>query len=158
MKQLVVYFYPLGTYASTTKIKNYSKTGSKCFVQYTFDKVSLRAFSRYRYNQTSFLNYCYDSVYEVLQSFYEMDSLQDQCSWACYTARQAKHMQTCSTNKVQPSSTLLQREQGKILNNLLSKKIDDLLENYDLERFLSKLKMSFLEFEKIYMEYNGLKH
>jgi len=62
-----------------------------------------------------------------------------------------------SSEKIKPAATLLQREQGDVLEKLLSMDIDELLGNYDLERFLSKLKMSFLEFEKLYMEYNGLR-
>ena len=157
MNMLVLYFYPLGTYAGNRKIKTFSVSKKKVFVRYELDSAALHAFSRYRSQPNCFLNYIYDSVYKTLESFYDMENLHGLCSWGCYTERQYLFMVAKSSEKIKPAATLLQREQGDVLEKLLSMDIDELLGNYDLERFLSKLKMSFLEFEKLYMEYNGLR-
>lgn len=150
---LVLYIYPLGTYAGSRKVKSYSYSGQKCFVPVYISLQDIRHFCRYKqtYPMKS-IDRLYQQITNALLKKYD-EELFLQCSWTCITQSQYQYIQA-QKNKVQPASPILQRKQKEVLMELLACKPEEILAKYDLEQFLRRLKLSYLEFEKLYMKYH----
>lgn len=150
---LVLYIYPVGTYAGSRKVKSYSYSGSKCFVPVYISIQDIRHFVRYKQTfPKKSIDRLYNQITQALLEKYDED-LFLQCNWKCITQSQYQYMQS-QKDLIKPASPILQRNQYDVLMDLLACKPDEILAKYDLEQFLKRLKLSYLEFERIYREYH----